>query len=490
MGGILLVSTGADNPEAMPESPSYLAPLVLEAALRGAGMKADVFLYFEEPWQAARQRLLAQVREKQYDLIGLSFMSYNRLEAYELLRDFQQIAPATRIIAGGVHASFLYEQLLRQFPNIAAVAIGEGEPALVGFCRHPDRLETVPGIAWRRDGGVVVNRPAECPPSLDTLPAPNYELIRDCRRTILIQTSRGCVGKCGFCAWRSMETVVRWKSPERIVHEWRQIREVFGPDRRIAVIDPLYNISLKHVKAMCRALIEAGLTTNPWDAQIRAKPMDREALELMKQAGCKRILIGVEAGNEQIRRAIGKGISNADIERIFALAREVKMPTVAFFMVGLPGETDATVGETIEFVRSIRPYYNPLCGMAEVYPGTRLYEIMKQRGLMSDDYWLYRHPKNCGDFEVHANMPLFTAEHSAIELIRWSIAAQQALAVPQSLGMNDLVMDETEYDRHDPCRAAQSAGQLDVLVRTRPSGTWKGRARRLLRGIRTALELA
>jgi hypothetical protein len=91
-----------------------LTALVLEAALRGTGIPADVFLYFDEFWPTARRRLLAQVMERQYDIIALRFMSYNRLEAYDLLRDLEQVAPHCRIILGGVHASFLYAQLLRK----------------------------------------------------------------------------------------------------------------------------------------------------------------------------------------------------------------------------------------------------------------------------------------------------------------------------------------------------------------------------------------
>jgi radical SAM superfamily enzyme YgiQ (UPF0313 family) len=493
MSRILIVPAGADNPEAPAHSPGLYTTLVLEAALRGAGIGADVFLYSNESWPTAREHLLGRVKEKQYDIIGLSFMSYNRCEAYELLREFEKIVPRCRMIVGGVHATFLYEQLLRKFTNIRAVALGEGEQALIGFCRDPDRLEAVPGIAYRDEAGrVQVNpRAQDSRRDLDDLPMVDYTLLRDYRGAIPLQTTRGCVARCVFCSWRTMEQTVKRKSPERIAREWAGIRDLFGPDRHIAVFDALHNVSLEHVKGMCRALIDRGLTANPWDTEIRAKPVDREMMELMKQAGCKRLLIGVETGNEEIRKKIGKGISNQDIENVFALAHEVRMPTFPFLIVGLPGETQETVAETVQFVRALRPYYCPTTVAAQVYPGTKLYDMMKERGLISDAYWLYRHPKNWGDMEAFANMPLYTAEHNLFEIARWveahnhGVASLFAPPVPQ----NRLILNDEEYERCKPWPDPNMQPKLARLLKGESPGTWKGRARRLLRGIKTRIHV-
>jgi len=492
MPKILLAPVGVNHREAAPESPCLLTALVLEAALRGAGLPADVFLFFEECWPAARQRLLAQANEKQYDIIGLTFMSYNRLEAYDLLREFEKALPHCPIIVGGPHASFLYEQILREFRNVKAVAIGEGEHALVEFCRRPDHLETVPGIAWRSDSGqLLVNPPSpDARVDLNSQPLLDYALLRGYRGGIPVQTSRGCVAHCLFCSWKMMEKTLRTKSPERIVREWAVIRELFGPHRRIVVYDACYNISLNHAKAMCRALIEAGLTSHPWEGVVRAKPMDREMLALLKQAGCKRLFIGVEAGNEDIRKKIGKAVSNEDLRKAFALAHEAKMPTGAFVIVGLPGETAETVAETIAFIQALRPYYGTARAPAMALPGTGLYDLMKKRGLINDEYWLYNHPRNFGDTDICCNLPLFTAEHNVLEIMRWfDKCGHETIPFDQDLPFEQLVMNDEEYDRHYPLTSDEIQPKICHLLNSGVRGTWKGRARRLVRRIRTQMRI-
>ena len=493
MPDVLIAPVGADNPEAPAFSPSLLAALVLEAALRQAEIPADIFFYFDERWPTARERLLAQAAERRYRVIGLSFMSYNRIEAYELLRDLERVSPESRIIVGGVHATFLYEQLLRAFPMIRAAAIGEGEEAMVGFSRHPDDLASIPGIAWRDPSGAVrVNPPAHGDRrSLDETPIPAFERLLGCTVSIPIQTTRGCVGRCSFCAWKALEPVVKTKSTQRILAEWARIRELFGPDRTIDVMDALYNVSLRHVKDMCRALTDAGFTSNHWDVEIRAKPVDLEMLQLMKQAGCRRIMVGVESGNEQIRRQIGKAVSSEEIRRVFALAREARLPALAFVITGLPGETDASVAETIEFVKSLKPFYAPTTVAPQLYPGSELYETARRRGQISDAYWLHRHPKNFGDLEAFGNMPLFTVEANLVQLIRWcSHHNHEGGMLGRCLPFHRIVMTEDEYDRLDPWREGVEDSRVGEFVNRKPRGTWKGRARRIVRGIRSRLEIA
>jgi radical SAM superfamily enzyme YgiQ (UPF0313 family) len=488
MKKVLIVPVGADNPGAQACSPSALAALCLEAAARAAGQPADVFLYFNEYWPTAYPRLLAQIAECRYDVIGVSFMTYNRFEAYELLREIPKIVPDCRIIVGGVHATFLYEQLLGHFPQISAVAISEGEEAFAAFCRAPDRLDAAPGIAWRDDSGAVrVNPPAPASRDLDALPLVDYTLLRGHGGNALVQTTRGCVARCRFCSLRILEPNLRTKSPRRIVAEWEQIREVLGPTRPISIMDALYNVSLDHVKGMCQALIDAGLTSNPWDAELRARPVDREMLAMMKRCGCFRIAIGIESGNEEIRRHVGKAIGNEDVRRVFALARELKIPTIPFLITGLPGETDETVDETIRLYREIQPYYYVGTVPPQAYPGSEFYSTMKERGLISDEYWLYRHSKNWGDLEIPGNMPIYSVERNPVEIMRWCLATDQAVTMGRKSAPYDrIIRDDEEFDRHDPWREDEAAGRLRELLGRKALGSLKARLRRRLRPIRSS----
>ena len=110
---------------------------------------------------------------------------------------------------------------------------------------------------------------------------------------------------------------------------------------------------------------------------IRANLADEETLGRMKAAGCKRTAFGVESGNQVVLNSIDKKLDLDEVRAAFRAARKVGMETIGFFMIGLPGDTEATMDETIRLACELDPVVANF-SMTTPFPGTTLYEQIKE----------------------------------------------------------------------------------------------------------------
>jgi radical SAM superfamily enzyme YgiQ (UPF0313 family) len=123
--------------------------------------------------------------------------------------------------------------------------------------------------------------------------------------------------------------------------------------------------------------------------------VDREMLEAMKAANCGYILFGVESGSPQMLKKMKKGITLEKVRQAFKLTKEVGIKTQAFFLFGMPGETQETIEETIEFAKEINASSTQFA-IAIPHPGTALYEECK------DNDWLTSH--DWADYTAEASL--------------------------------------------------------------------------------------
>jgi anaerobic magnesium-protoporphyrin IX monomethyl ester cyclase len=346
---------------------------------------------------------LAEVVSRfQPDVVGISA---NTIQVNAAWRDAALVRSlgGAAVVLGGPHPTILPDESLLQ-PGVDFVVRGEGEDtwrelctALDGRARGewPQAVAGVAGLSWNVDGAPRHN--ANRPPreDLDSLPFPAYHLYRIARYTNLqptidasrvpsypILTSRGCPYRCSYCSqigprqWRP-------RSPESVVAEWRWLVRDLGA-REIGVLDDSFNISRDRVLRICDLLIAEGLSQVPWIMinGMRANTADEELLSRMRQAGCIRTAFGVESGDQRILDdVIGKHLRLDQVRRAFAAARAVGMETIGFFIIGLPGETEATMDSTIRLACELDPLVANF-SMATPYPGTRMYETVRAEGRM------------------------------------------------------------------------------------------------------------
>jgi radical SAM superfamily enzyme YgiQ (UPF0313 family) len=315
--------------------------------------------------------------------------------------------PATAgapVILGGPHSTSLPEESAAK-PFVDVVVRGEGEATwlevLSAGLPAPD--PSIPGITCQSsDGGIVStpDRPVIPVGELDAMPLPAWHLFKLERYTNLqptvdhvegpslpILTSRGCPYRCSYCSQIGPR---RWRarSADSVVAEWRWLVEEQGA-AEIGVLDDSFNINRDRVLEICARLVDEGLDRVPWIMinGIRANLADEEVLGAMKRAGCKRAAFGVESGNQAILdTVVDKHLTLGQVRSAFAAARAVGMETIGFFIVGLPGETEETMEDTIRFACELDPVVANF-SIATPFPGTDMYETVKANGRMLAETW-------------------------------------------------------------------------------------------------------
>ena len=178
------------------------------------------------------------------------------------------------------------------------------------------------------------------------------------------------------------------RSAEEVVDEWEWLVRDLGA-AEIGVLDDSFNINQQRVLDICDLLIERELQHVPWIMinGIRANLTDEELLGKMRQAGCIRTAFGVESGNQEILDSvIHKQLTLDQIRSAFAAARAVRMETIGFFMIGMPGETEETMEQTIQFACELDPLVANF-SIATPFPGTEMYDIVKEKGHILADNW-------------------------------------------------------------------------------------------------------
>jgi len=325
--------------------------------------------------------------EKKPDVIGFSILQANRWGGIEIARIAKQIDPTVKIVFGGVSATFLWEHFLTHFSEIDFVVIGEGEYTFLNLIRSLEQddaahLNDIKGIAYRKDGKIVRTEPAEPIHDLDQLPVPakyfEYQHL---------SLTRGCPGKCNFCGSPEFWGLkVRFHSTDYFVDELERLYQKGVTFFYFS--DDTFSISKNRVIEICKKILKRKLQI-VWVAIARVDYMNAEILAWMRKAGCIQISYGVESGSEKIRAALNKKIRTADIEKAFDITLQYGILPRAYFIYGCPGESQATIQETVDLIYRIKPLVVHFFVLS-IFPGTSLYSKLKQKLNVTDDIWLNR----------------------------------------------------------------------------------------------------
>ncbi|MDD5556389.1 MAG: radical SAM protein [bacterium] len=341
--------------------------------------------------------IVARVRERRPAAVGATVMT-SMLAAGRRLADAVKALPSPPIVVfGGPHATIAPGETIERGGADICVR-GEGEETVLDLMARltegPAGWRGVAGISFR-DGGEVVHT-ADRPliRDLDSIPFParrllpmeRYQTIHTGRkRFATIMTSRGCPGKCMFC-YRPFGRDLRYRSLDNVMAEVRELVERFRVEE-ISILDDAFTLDRERVIAFCERVLASGLQFE-WRLGngTRVDLIDEDLLRLMKRAGCYEVAFGIESGDDEVLRKIGKEITVAQVERAFAAAKRVGMETIGFFMIGHPFDTVGTMRKTIDFAVRLDPTYAQFT-MSTPLPGTALWTWVKKHGrsLIGDD---------------------------------------------------------------------------------------------------------
>jgi radical SAM superfamily enzyme YgiQ (UPF0313 family) len=369
----------------------------------------DLDLYAEQ-WRA---KLAAVAKEFAPDYVGATANTPAFPMALECAAIAKTAAPAAKTVIGGVHPTVRPAEALES-PAVDYVVHGEGD---LVFRQLVDagKPDDVPGVAYRRDGAVVVNARPPLIEDLDALGMPRHDLveIEKYKGTSVLaprgpagylESSRGCRHQCIFCNKTLFGRVFRPKSPARIVAEIESmLRAGF---RWIHFIDDGFGTDVQRIVDLCEMIQKKDLKFH-WTALsgFAADQWTKEALVMMKKAGCLRVSFGIESGNQAILDRVKKGTTLDQIRQGVGAARESGLETLGFFIFGLPGETAATAQQTVDFAKALRLDLAKF-SVATPNPGTPLFAEWSAEGRINSHDWS-RYLFNFVDDPVytHPNLP-------------------------------------------------------------------------------------
>jgi radical SAM superfamily enzyme YgiQ (UPF0313 family) len=249
------------------------------------------------------------------------------------------------------------------------------------------------GLAWRNRNEIVINPDRPFIPDLDDLPVPRHEMLPlDKQRMPMIKgpftfivTSRGCPAGCRYCIKHvSYQNSVRVRSAEHIVEELEYL--VGLGITNIHMYADLFTVNREHVVSLCELIIARGLKIR-WTCNSRVDYVDEEMLHLMGQAGCWLISWGIESANEMILKRARKGYKKEQAFLALKWARAAGIKNWGYFIIGLPGETEESIRETIDYAKEL-PVDIALFHIAAPYPGTPFfYDVVENNWFRPGTKW-------------------------------------------------------------------------------------------------------
>jgi radical SAM superfamily enzyme YgiQ (UPF0313 family) len=331
-------------------------------------------------------RLLAQALESfQPDVVGITTMTIQYASALQTARIVKEWNHACTVIMGGPHASVM-PRLMIEWPHTDMVVKGEGEEAFVEILKrlraNRRDMGTIPGVLTKENA-----READAPPQeiecLDDLPFPDRSALMRPENYSpedmgLILTSRGCPYHCNYCSNFTRKT--RFRSVENVLAEVREVQETFGT-KQFMFKDDSFTLRRQRVADFCRQIIAKGIDML-WECTTRLDLLDNSLIGLMKQAGCNRVGVGIESGDDEMLRIYNKRLTKQQIREGVKVLQHSGIFWTGYFMMALPMEAEDQILRTLEFMTELRPSYAAI-GVYKPYPGTKLFAMAAELGLVN-----------------------------------------------------------------------------------------------------------
>ena len=333
-------------------------------------------------------------------------------------------ARGAKTIAFGTHVTPIPRETLRTFPSLDYVLVGEPDltlrdlidqlenknversPEILKLFEHHDAdytpardadgnldMHRIKGLAWRNGDEIVLNFPRPFIQDLNDLPIPMHELLplQKYRMPLIkgpftfIVTSRGCPAGCTYCIKHvSYQYSTRLRSPELIMQELWGLKKL--GINNIHMYADLFTVNRDQVMELCQRMIDEKINMK-WMCNSRVDFVDEEMLSMMGKAGNWMISWGIESANEQILKHAHKGANPEKAKQALTWARQAGIKNWGYFIIGLPGETEDSIRQTIDFAKKL-PLDIALFHVAAPYPGTPFFfEVVKNGWFRPGTRW-------------------------------------------------------------------------------------------------------
>jgi anaerobic magnesium-protoporphyrin IX monomethyl ester cyclase len=345
--------------------PAWVA--YLSGALKAQGY-TDVRFIDAMTFDISEEELRRQIAEYAPDIVGATSITPSIYKAQRVLEIAKEAAPNAVTLLGGVHATFMYRQVLAEAPWIDAIVRGEGEEILVEVVKTidagqwPARREEIRGIAYTEDGKVVATAAAPTVKNIDAIVADwgilnwdKYNYIPLGVKVAIPNMARGCPFTCSFCSQWKFWRDYRIRDPKKVVDEIETLMRDHGVGFFI-LADEEPTINKKKFVAFCQELIDRNLNIL-WGINTRVTDIlrDEALLPFYRKAGLIHVSLGTEAAAQLKLDLFNKETTVAQNKRAVELLRNAGIVVEAQFIVGLENETAETLEETYRMAMDWKP---------------------------------------------------------------------------------------------------------------------------------------
>jgi anaerobic magnesium-protoporphyrin IX monomethyl ester cyclase len=352
-----------------------LGILSMATVLRNKGFKADVTDCCIES--------LDKHNIAEYDLIGFSIMISNIENTLKTINEVKQNYPEKLIIIGGPHVNsnptFFFENKF-----IDLIAVGESERTILELMEKKSPIG-VRGLYYKDEKNkTVFNGERERIRNLDELPFPDLSLVDYKKYDVIIKkkkyissimTTRGCPFSCTFC-FHSIGRQWAARSPENVVDEIEYQVKKFGI-KEICIFDDNFTLNVARAKKICRLIIDRKINVIlQFTNGIRVDRVDKELLQLLKDAGLWLVGVAPESGSAETLQKINKKFNLDKVEEVVRWCHEIGLNTHSYFMVGFPWETREHIQKSIDLSLKLDTDLTQFSRVVPL-PGTKLFEQME-----------------------------------------------------------------------------------------------------------------
>jgi len=355
----------------------------------------DLEQYFQLPEFDLKRVIENKITD--YNIIGITSLTNNFKFVLDIAKTIKNYDPKKMVILGGPHVSFLFNEILINEESIDFICIFESEESFLQLSQLllmlyqtnkklddvEHKLNQIKGIAYKNSMDALIFTGYPEVINIESLPLPaRYKLSQEnyYYKVANIIVNRGCPNQCSFCSRQRMFKNIRIRSIKSILSEIRDIISL-QTYNYINFYDNI-NIDRKFFKEFCKIFIEHHIKI-PWGCELRIDTLSREDAFLMKQAGCNLVATGIESASIQVLKKNFKYQNPEYVRRGVKNLKHVGIPIQAYFVLGLPGETEHTFQETVNFIKAL-----PLDKDDEInffaatpYPGSRLWDQQKHFGI-------------------------------------------------------------------------------------------------------------
>ncbi|MFX1497771.1 MAG: B12-binding domain-containing radical SAM protein [Promethearchaeota archaeon] len=388
---ILLINPKTTKPSEI-QSEFFREPnlgiLYIAAMLDKYGIDVDILdleHYSELSEISLRDIIIENIRDK--IIIGITSLTNTFDLALKIVNIVKEYSKEKFIVLGGPHVSFYYKEILQSTKNVDYICVGEGEESFLQLSRvlmdyndikpqnYEDKIEKIRGLAFNNSNNRLIFTGYPDFIDIEIIPLPaRYKLESNgYYRVANIIINRGCPYHCSFCSRQKLFKNVRIRTIDSILSEIRDII-AYQNYTYINFYDNI-NIETSFFKGFLNMFLENKINM-PWGCELRVDSITDDQAYLLSNAGCRLVATGIESASIEVLKQNLKYQNPRDVMNGIINLKKYDIPIQAYFVLGLPGETEATFNHTLEFIKKLPFGADDKINyfIATPYPGSRLWE--------------------------------------------------------------------------------------------------------------------